>query len=81
MKLTYKLTTYSDTLQFSRHTIKLKEQLYLIRQPWITTGYQKNKENTNSWRLHTSLMNERNVKTEIKEEIRDFLEFNEKDNN
>ena len=45
---------------------------------WITTGYQKTKENTkltNSWRLHTSLMNERNVKTEIKEESRDFLEF------
>ena len=84
MKLTYKLTTYSDTLQFSIYTIKLKEQLYLIRPPWITTGYQKNKENTkltNSWRLHTSLMNERNVKIEIKEENRDFLEFNEKDNN
>ena len=80
MKLTYKLTTYSDTLQFSIHTIKLKEQLYLIRPPWITTGYQKNKENTkltNSWRLHTSLI----VKTEIKEEIRDSVEFNEKDNN
>ena len=47
---------------------------------WIS----KNKENTkltNSWRLHTSLMNERNVKIEIKEENRDFLEFNEKDNN
>ena len=84
MKLIYKLTTYSDTLQFSIHTRKLKEQLYLIRPPWITTGYQKNKENTkltNSWRLHTSLLNERNVKTEIKEENRDFLEFNEKDNN
>lgn len=84
MKLTYKLTTYSDTLQFSIHTIKLKEQLYLIRPPWITTGYQKKRENTkltNSWRLHTSLMNERNVKIEIKEENRDFLEFNEKDNN
>ena len=80
MKLTYKLTTYSDTLQFSIHTIKLKEQLYLIRPPWITTGYQKNKENTkltNSRRLHTSLI----VKTEIKEEIRDSVEFNEKDNN
>ena len=81
MKLTYKLTTYSDTLQFSIHTIKLKEQLYLIRPPWITTGYQKKKRTTNSWRLHTSLMNERNVKIEIKEENRDFLEFNEKDNN
>ena len=80
MKLTYKLTTYSDTLQFYRHTRKLKEQLYLIRPPWITTGYQKNKENTkltNSRRLHTSLI----VKTEIKEEIRDSVEFNEKDNN
>ena len=80
MKLTYKLTTYSDTLQFSIHTIKLKEQLYLIRPPWITTGYQKNKENTkltNSRRLHTSLI----VKTEIKEEIRDSVEFNEKHNN
>ena len=80
MKLTYKLTTYSDTLQFYRHTRKLKEQLYLIRPPWITTGYQKTKENTkltNSRRLHTSLI----VKTEIKEEIRDSVEFNEKDNN
>ena len=80
MKLTYKLTTYSDTLQFYIHTIKMKEQLYRIRPPWITTGYQKNKENTkltNSRRLHTSLI----VKTEIKEEIRDSVEFNEKDNN
>ena len=80
MKLTYKLTTYSDTLQFYRHTRKLKEQMYLIRLPWITTRYQKNKENTkltNSRRLHTSLI----VKTEIKEEIRDSVEFNEKDNN
>ena len=80
MKLTYKLTTYSDTLQFSIHTRKLKEQMYLIRLPWITTRYQKNKENTkltNSRRLHTSLI----VKTEIKEEIRDSVEFNEKDNN
>ena len=80
MKLTYKLTTYSDTLQFSRHTRKLKEQMYLIRLPWITTRYQKNKENTkltNSRRLHTSLI----VKTEIKEEIRDSVESNEKDHN
>ena len=80
MKLTYKLTTYSDTLQFYRHTRKLKEQMYLIRLPWITTRYQKTKENTkltNSGRLHTSLI----VKTEIKEEIRDSVEFNEKDNN
>ena len=80
MKLTYKLTTYSDTLQFYRHTRKLKEQMYLIRLSWITTRYQKNKENTkltNSRRLHTSLI----VKTEIKEEIRDSVEFNEKDDN
>ena len=84
MKLTYKLTTYSDTLQFYRHTRKLKEQLYLIRPPWITTRYQKTKENTkltNSGRLHTSLLKERIVKTEIKEEIRDSVEFNEKDHN
>jgi hypothetical protein len=54
--------------------------MYLIRLSWITTRYQKNKENTkltNSRRLHTSLI----VKTEIKEEIRDSVEFNEKDNN
>ena len=47
---------------------------------WLSKN-QENTKLTNSWRLRSSLLKERNVKTEIKEEIRDSVEFNEKDNN
>jgi hypothetical protein len=38
---------------------------------------RNNRKLTNSWKLNNSVLNEKRVQTEIKEEIKDFLEFNE----
>ena len=45
-----------------------------------TTGEKNSKKNTNSWRLNNTLLNNKEVTEEIKQEIRRFLETNDNEN-
>ena len=45
-----------------------------------TTGGKNSKKNTNSWRLNNTLLNNKEVTEEIKQEIRRFLETNDNEN-
>ena len=40
----------------------------------------KNVKNTNTWRVNNTLLNSQEVTTEIKEEIKKFLETNDNEN-
>ena len=41
---------------------------------------EKNVKNTNTWRLHTTLLNNQEITEEIKEEIKKYLETNDNEN-
>ena len=41
---------------------------------------KENKKPTNTWKINNALLNDSRVKEEIKNEIKDFLEFNENKN-
>ena len=41
---------------------------------------EKNVKNTNTWRLHNTLLNNQEITEEIKEEIKKYLEINDNDN-
>jgi hypothetical protein len=57
--------------------------MYSLSSQCNKTGTQqknKNKKNANSWKLSNSLLNEKWIIDEIKEEIKKFLEVNENEN-
>ena len=41
---------------------------------------EKNVKNTNTWRLHNTLLNNQEITEEIKEEIKKYLETNDNEN-
>jgi hypothetical protein len=55
--------------------------LHIIRSPWIKADFSSNrskgKPTYSRKQLNKSLLNEHLVREEIKEEIKNFLEFNE----
>ena len=54
--------------------------MHPFRSPWSEAGFNNNKDNKKpiyTWKLNKALLNNSKVKEEIKEEIKDILEFNE----
>ena len=41
---------------------------------------EKNVQNTNTWRLNNTLLNNHEITEEVKEEIKKYLEANDKEN-
>jgi hypothetical protein len=73
---------YLDTKQVWADTGKLKwlTPHILANHHGLKLDLNSNGKLTNSWKLHNSLMNEKRGKTEIKKEIRHFLELNGNEN-
>ena len=83
MEHSLELITFLDANQASVTLRKLK--LYQASFPtttlydWKSTTRKKSAKNTNTWRLNNMLLNNQWITEEIKEEIKKYLEANDKD--
>ena len=84
MELSPKLTTYLNTKEDTKGTRQFNIALYILsdqhRLQLAINNKRNNKKFSSSWKLKNSLVNEKCVKTEIRKESKDFLEFNENEN-
>jgi hypothetical protein len=77
---------FSQTDHILRHKASLNRYKKIETTPCILSDHHRlkldmynrnNRKLTNSWKLKISLLIKKWVKTEIKKEMKDFLEFNE----
>ncbi|KAL6085938.1 hypothetical protein STEG23_026499 [Scotinomys teguina] len=83
MELSLKLTTYSVTKQTSTDTKKIATTSCILSDHYgLKLDFNNNKyyrKSTISWKLNNAQLKHQWVKEEIKKEIKEYLEFNEKE--
>ena len=85
MELSLKLTTYSVTKQISTDRKKNETtHCILLGHHGLKLEFNSNtncRKHTKSWKLNNTQLNHHWIKKEIKKEMKDFLKFNENNEN